>query len=284
MKKTYLYKCGLPFSERLNDNIKDLIKRIDGKKASLIIIDGGIGEGKTTLGTEIVDEINKQRGLDKTDLSKNCKQIAMGGEDFRDKMEYCAKNKIPAVVYDEAGDFNKRGVLTGFNAMMNRIFETYRAFRILVVLCLPNFNVLDNSLFDKNIPRLLLHCYARNDKQGNFKAYSIWRMHYLRHNMKKAVVKTQAFNFVDCNFFGHFLDLTPDRSKLLEKLSTGAKFESIKKSGLKYNNLISTREISKRLNKSLKSIYCLMQNKDIKPSKKISGKNYFDKSVLEELK
>ena len=46
-KSKWLYKHGLPFSEKLKQNIDELIQRVKNNKASLIIIDGGVGEGKT---------------------------------------------------------------------------------------------------------------------------------------------------------------------------------------------------------------------------------------------
>ena len=71
-------------------------------------------------------------------------------------MNVCYQERFPAAGYDEAGDFNKRDSLSNFNAMINRTFETFRAFKIVVVLVLPSFSVLDNQLFDNMIPRLLL--------------------------------------------------------------------------------------------------------------------------------
>ena len=58
-----LYKHGLPFSEKLAENVKDLIARIDLNKASLIVIDGGVGEGKTTLAVHIADYVNSLAGM-----------------------------------------------------------------------------------------------------------------------------------------------------------------------------------------------------------------------------
>ena len=46
-KKRILYNYGLPFSKDLARNLDEQKERVKGRKASLIIIDGGIGEGKT---------------------------------------------------------------------------------------------------------------------------------------------------------------------------------------------------------------------------------------------
>ena len=48
--KRFMYNStGLPFNGRLAKSINDQRIRIKKKKASMIIIDGGVGEGKTTL-------------------------------------------------------------------------------------------------------------------------------------------------------------------------------------------------------------------------------------------
>jgi len=76
-------------------------------------------------------------------------------------MDWCVTNKRNVIVYDEAGDFNTRASLTYFNQNMNRVFETYRALGIIVILCLPSFADIDTSLMKKKIARMLIHCYAR---------------------------------------------------------------------------------------------------------------------------
>jgi replicative DNA helicase len=43
----YLYDYGLPYSEKLDSCIASLVNRVEKNKASLLIIDGGIGEGKS---------------------------------------------------------------------------------------------------------------------------------------------------------------------------------------------------------------------------------------------
>jgi len=102
-------------------NIDTQIKRVKNKMASLIIIDGGVGSGKTHSGVSIADYIN----ITEIDL-KN--QVGLGGEDFEKKLKWCVENNKKVILYDEAGDFSRRGAITGFNKRLNRIFETYRTF------------------------------------------------------------------------------------------------------------------------------------------------------------
>jgi energy-coupling factor transporter ATP-binding protein EcfA2 len=102
----YLYDYGLPFSEILKENIDAQIERISNKKASLILIDGCIGSGKTTLAVHIADYVNKKSNLPEINLhKKEHHQLSLGGKEFTTFFRTCHKENLPICVYDEAGDF-----------------------------------------------------------------------------------------------------------------------------------------------------------------------------------
>jgi len=276
MKKSHLYKNGLPFSMKLDQNLDDIKLRVDKDKAALIVIDGGVGEGKTTLCVEIAEYISGKEIIFED-------QLAMGGGDFAKKLKICFDKKYIVIIYDEAGDFNKRGALTRFNAMLNRIFETYRAFKILVILSLPSFAVLDNSLFDKQIPRLLLHCQDRGDRFGDYKGYSLYRMFYIREKMKKLTVKPFAYTLVDPNFRGHFLDLKPERSKELDKFTIAGKLDILDQGEIVFEGMLSFYELAQKMEMSVAWVKQKMTALDIKAKKIHKLRKYFDQSVLEVL-
>jgi len=272
----YKYSNGLPFSMGLDINLDDIKLRVEKNKAALIVIDGGVGEGKTTLAVECAEYISGVELIFRH-------QLAMGGSDFAKKLKICFNKGYLVVLYDEAGDFNKRGALTRFNAMLNRIFETYRAFKILVILVLPSFAVLDNSLFDKQIPRLLLHCDDRSDTYGNYKGYSLYRMFYLRERMKKLTVKPFAYGLVDPNFRGHFLDLEPARSKELDKFTITGKLDILDSGEISFDGMLSYYELSDKLEMSVSWIKKKMMLLEIREDKTYKNKKYFDQSVLDVL-
>lgn len=282
--KRYLYDHGLPFSKELGLNADSQVARVELNKASLIIIDGGVGEGKTTLGIELADYINKKKGFDEVKLQgKNHPQLALGGEQFVKQLRKCYHEDLPVIVYDEAGDFNRRGSLTRFNAMINRTFETYRTFNIIVILCLPCFYVLDSDLFLKGIPRMLLHLDKRSETYGHFKAWSLYRMFYIRKKMDKMVVKQFAYQRVNPNFRGQFLDLAADRSKQLDKISTAGKLEVIKKSEIKLEGLLNYKDLSEKVGRSM--IWCrrVVSELRIKHKRVIGRVRYFDGDVANRL-
>lgn len=281
MEQRVYNSSGLPFLKPLDTNIQELQERVNRKKASLIIIDGGIGEGKTTLVTHVLDYINSLNGLPLIDLGGE--QLAMGGSDFMNKIRICYDKKMPCIGYDEAGDFSKRGSLTAFNAMLNRTFDTFRAFKCIVVLALPNFNVLDNSLMDKNIPRFLLHLEDRTNNQGNYDCFSLYRMCLLKARINKYKIKNYAFAKIHPNFKGHFLDLCPERSAQLDEICTKNKLSISQKNQMKLEGLMSIVDMSNKFSNTTRTINNWIKDLKLKPTSVIGGKNYYNQICVQRI-
>lgn len=285
MAKT-TYKHGLPFSQVLALNLDDAISRVEKKKASLIIIDGIVGSGKTTKAVLCADYINKHYNIGEMTLDrKNHPQLAMGGKAFQKQLRICFKQGFKVIIYDEAGDFNRRGALSQFNAMLNRTFDTYRAFKIIVILCLPLFAVLDKSLFDNGIPRMLINCHDRQENYGNFRGYSLNGMLWLKKVMddKKIVIKQIAYKKVYPNFHGHFLDLSPARAKALDRISTSSKLEISKIQEIKMEGLVSYQDIANKLVRSIIWVKKAMVKMEIRPYTTIDRRKYFKGEVVDVL-
>ena len=281
MKTKTLFSNNLPFSNPVNTSLEEQTTRIKNNKASMIIIDGGVGEGKTTLAVHCADYINKINK--QPPIALDGPQYAMGGEDFIKKIVECHNKKFPVIIYDESGDFSKRTSITKFNNMLNRTFETFRAFKIIVILSLPTFNTLDNSLLEKNIPRLLIHCYNRNNKYGHFKAYSLWRMYWIKQIMSKQVVKSDAYDIESPNYYGQFYNLPPERAKELDKISIKNKIEISKQSYLDMSGLVTYSQIAKKLNYSIANIRVLIKKHKILPKTKIGRVVYFTEDTIDQL-
>jgi len=273
MNKRYTYDNGLPFSNVLDKNLDDLKKRIKLNKASMLIIDGAVGEGKTTLAVHCAEYFTG------TQLEFP-KQLGMGGEQFQEKLQICVDSKLLVVIYDEAGDFNSRGALTKFNQMLNRIFDTYRTFKILVIIVLPNFAVLDNSLFQKQIPRLLLHCHSRNNRYGNYSGYSLYRMYYLKKYMREITVTPQAYSRTRPNFVGHFLDVTPERSKELDQYSTEGKRQVLTDNIIENRGLVDLQGIAKAVGKSTRWVQKKISELNFEHNTTFKRKKYYDKDII----
>lgn len=283
----YLYDYGLPFTKEVETNLKQANDRVQNKgKASLWIIDGGVGEGKTTILTHALDLVNKFNGYGDISLKLNDHpQLALGGAKFVKQLGECHKLKLPCIGYDEAGDFSRRGSITRFNAMLNRTFETYRGFKILVIIALPNFNILDNQLFDNNIPRGLLHLFGRTNHQGNFKAYSLVNMNWIRYWADKLPkgIKYKCYDKVVPNFNGHFLDLPPARARQLDTLSTKGKLEVLNKASAKLDGLLNYKQLAEKVGRSVEWTRRAVSSLNIKHVHLYNHSKYFSGATINRL-
>jgi len=280
--KSYLYSYGLPFSEILGANLDALMQRVENNKASIIIIDGGVGEGKTTLLTECMDYVNKKHGLPVISLQdKKHPQLSMGAAQFNKHLKQCFEQGLPSCGYDEAGDFSKRGALSRINSMVNRLFETFRGLKILVGITLPNMNMLDSALFDNNIPRLLLHLKGRSNTKGNFSGYSLTQMNWIRYHFDKLSKGNRyiCYDKVTPNFYGHFLDLEPERSKALDSISRKGKLEILDLQQVKMEGLLTIDEIQNQIMRSRTWCYQQIAKLKIQPIKRIGKSLFYEKDV-----
>lgn len=269
---------GLKFDTALKNTLIGSIARVRQKKASLLVIDGGVGEGKTTLGVECALELASD--LEQDFSIKD--QVRMGGSDFLKGMAWCVKNKRNIIVYDEAGDFNTRSSLTYFNQSMNRVFETYRALGIIVILCLPSFADIDTSLMKKKIARGLIHCYSRTSTYGNYSVYSLWRMWYIKAKFLKVTVPDDAFKFVSPNFRGHFKDLDPEQSEILSTHSIKGKANIIEKGMLQEKGLIDIKTIAQKTGYSVETVRQYINKKKLK-GEKHGVALYFHKEIVDNI-
>jgi hypothetical protein len=279
MKRTS-YDSGLSFTQKLADNLQQIKDRIKLNKSALLVIDGGLGEGKTTIALHIANYYLSLHDKPHVDLSdKNTPHYAMGGKQFVRKLRQCYEQDLKVCIYDEAGDFNKRGSLTQFNAYLNRVFDTFRAFQVLVIICCPIMNVLDQELFDKKVPRILLHCYGRTMRSGHYKGYSLFSMMLIRHMMKKCPVKEQAYNFIPSSFKGHFLDLNPKDAKMLDKICMDAKIEISEQAEINLEGLIDLGNLSRKLAKSYYVMGTAVRTLGLEPERIYKKKMYFKEEI-----
>lgn len=270
-------------STDLVSNLVALDNRIWLKgKASMIIIDGGLGEGKTTLAVGLGDEANKLHNLPPINL-KDPVQLAMGGKEFIHKLSECYARGFPVIIYDESGDFNKRGYLTRLNQTLNRVFETFRAYKILVILVLPSISDLDKSLFDKNIPRLYLRCYGRTNTIGRVIGFDLDRINWLRYWFKQLAVKNDAYRKVSPLFHAYFSNLTLERCILLDKVSTASKQKELGEASIKLEGLLNYSDVSDKVGRSMAWVKAQMVKLRIKPKRLYQRKAYFDSGVVERL-
>ena len=279
-KDSNYYSNGLKISSKLAENLTDLKKRVmKDNKASLLIITGGVGEGKTTLGVNCADYIFDQE----IDLRN---QKAVGADDFLKKLAWCYQNKKHVLIYDESGDYAGNSAMTIMNRNLNRVFDTYRAFKILIIMILPDFTILDKSIYNKGIVRGMIRCRARTGRQGNFDGFSTYRIQWLLYWAGKLKIKQTAFKKVYPNFRGHFKDLDKKRSKELAKLSTKAKIgilEDIINMKKQNENYVSYEDIQSHFRRSRSWVNQKLKEYKIKPEKKEKRFSFFNKNIIKQI-
>jgi hypothetical protein len=264
--------------EKLKWVVDDVADRVFQQNfAAMIIIDGGVGQGKTTIAVEIADHINNGP----IDFEE---QLSMGGMDFQQKLEKCFLNKRKVLIYDEAGDFNRRSALTKFNSDINRIFETFRAFKIVIILILPFFNNLDEQIFYKEIPRILIHVHSRNPRYGKYSVYSLRRIFYLKNAMKKEIVKPSVYFKQPPNLGGVFYDLETKRSKQLTDFSIKGKFKILGEAKLRSQKLKNFEDLEKEWGVPIDRLRRIANVLRLKPDDRFRGKNYYNPETIENFK
>jgi hypothetical protein len=247
-----------------------------------MLIDGSLGEGKTTLAIHCADKWNRMAGFGPIKFEE---QLGMGGREFIKLLPLVYEKHYPCIIYDEAGDFSRRGAMSTQNRNINTIFETFRAYGIIIIFCNPCFNSLDSSIFRHNAIRLLLHCQGRSPHMGTIKGYDIDSIAWLRMNMDKYKYREyEAYNWVPPNFVANFSDLDPARSKLLDEYCTKGKIKILKRAAIKSENMLNLQDIKTATGRSTSWVNQKISDLKIKSVNKIGATLYYDRSAVELLK
>jgi len=159
------YHSGMDKALRLN--VEREKKRVNSGEACIIIVDGGLGSGKTNTGVTVARWIQKDFDF------KN--QVGRGIEQFADAWDSTVNkdstSEVKACVFDEAHTFNRRGSLTKLNKHINVFLNTFRHTKIILILALPHFADLDSSIYDTQAVRGLVHMKEKHKSFADTKAY-----------------------------------------------------------------------------------------------------------------
>jgi hypothetical protein len=101
--------------------------------------------------------------------------------------------------------------------------------------------------------------------------------------MKKLVVKPLAFTFTTPNFYGHFLDLPPERCKELDELSTKGKMKELEGADITLTGLLSRVDMARKLVRSVSWVDETLRRLKIKPVKYVRRRAYYPEDVVERL-
>lgn len=282
----WLYSNGFPYYPDyiITKLVDKIMLRRQHHKPNLIVIDGVSSSGKTTLAIHLVDEINKRVGLEPVSLDKdNHIQIGIGASDFLKNLTICKKNGLPAIIYDEAGEYNKRGWASKLNKVLDGVFDTFRAYDIAIIMVLHDFSELPKHIFGVRIISTLIHTLERKSNYGIAKLYSHKRIYWLLKYKKELVHPEDAYNKEQCNRKIVFKNLSPDRAKQLDVLCTTHKYSKLEQSALKVEGLLSINDISVNLGRGTFWVRQAISKLGIKPKECVNKKFYYEPKVIDRL-
>lgn len=285
MKDTY--ENGTPFNawNEVKENVEDLVFRKNENKPCLILIDGMPGSGKTTKAVHIMNVINQIHGLPRVNLEskEQAKQIGTGAEQFLDKLRPCAEAGYPVIMFDEAGEYNRRGWNTKLNKIMDRVLDTYRAYKIIIIMVLHDFQELPKHVWNIKLPTLFIHLKERDGNTGNTSWYDLENMYWIMHYKKTEVFPERAFMMVQPVFRCNFKNLPKEEADKLNRLSTEAKKERLHQSEIAVLGFITYKDIANQLNRSEIWIKQTIKRLGIKEVRTYKKKKYFEQTIIQRI-
>lgn len=139
------------------EEIKTLL---DKDRDVVCIVDGGVGEGKSTLAQLIAGTVDP-----------TFNETRLYFDDTETKTGIINSEKKKAHILDETlSMLNIRRAMSNVNITLTSLFSEIRQKNLLLILCLPSIFDLDRNI---SIHRslFLLHTYSRNGQRGYFRFY-----------------------------------------------------------------------------------------------------------------
>lgn len=282
---TNLFSTGLAWHPKhIIPSLAERIKiRSNKRKPNLIIIDGVSSSGKTTTAVHIMDEINRQHNLPPVDLSNECVQLGTGANDFIKKLKVCREKGLPCVAFDEAGEYNRRSWQSQLNKVMDSIIDTFRAYNIAIIMILHDFSELPKHVWSTRIVSTLIHLKERKKSYGRAYLYSQKRIYWIIKYKKDVVYPEDAYNKEQPNARMVFKNLSEERAKQLDILSTKHKLNKLDSSEIKLNGLVCIKDVMERLGRSRDWVAKQLSVSKAKPKMVLKKVKYYDENILKTL-
>lgn len=269
--------------------LDDALIELDGLASlPVIYIDGGQLSGKTTLAVQAIDYVNKKTGKPEMDLEDvDNVQYAMGGEQFLKKLPEASKAGYRIVVYDEAGDYARKGAMTRFNKTMDMAIDKMRAWKCVIIFICHYFpKQVTSEMIDKGLASCLIHCISRNPNSSftSVKVYDKESISYMVNYWIKFVKVPGHIYRLTPNFTFDFHDITPERSRLLATLGMKKKKESWDLSEIRLNGLMTQQEIASQLRVSHSWVKTKLKLIGEEAEKVYKNKKFYGLQVVESLR
>jgi len=205
----------------LESNFKEWKKRIKNNSYAAIMILSPPGRGKTTLAVNIAKKYQGEP------MDYSC-QLAAGFEDLKQKLELCRQKNKKVIIFDEAGEISNRDALTNANKQFLKILDTYRAYKIFLIVCLQRFSMIDSAVLETEVIRGGIYIENKSKSYASAGVYSLTDLFRVAGIMAKIrKFKNQppnaAFRSVNPMIRLKFLPLPPDEQAFLDKMSLESK-------------------------------------------------------------
>jgi len=135
---------------------------------AIIVVDGNEGDGKSTQGIQIASILDPEFNIDRVNLNP---------EGFMDDLKVLGK--AMATQYDEAstGLFS-REAMSKLSTTLIKMFTLIRSKNLFIVLCIPDFYIID-----KYLRNVRIHCLIHKTDKRKYQFYD-----------KQKVVRLSKFN------------------------------------------------------------------------------------------
>jgi hypothetical protein len=224
-----VYDNGYPYTDPLPAFVDRAVYHVQQQHlASLIIVDGGLGSGKSTMAAQMLRQIDP--GFVATKESFKLRYL-LGGTALMETAVKAHKQGVKGLIFDEAGiDLSSRSAMSTMNRNLNGFFQLYRALSLVVILVLPSVRILDKQVYEFDIHRFQVHTHSK--LHGSYNRYRLWdrkAMKFLRLNLEQRVDSRDAY-FSRSGFSngdGFSKGLPKDYQDLLDSFGLEAKKERL---------------------------------------------------------
>lgn len=188
-----LYDNGYPYTDPLPEWVDRAVYHVQVEHtASVIIVDGGLGSGKSTMAAQMLRQIDP--GFVATEKSFKLRYL-LGGTALMEAAVKAQEQGVRGLIFDEAGiDLSSRSAMTTMNRNLNSFFQLHRALKLVVILVLPSVKILDRQLLYFKIHRFQVHTHSK--VHGSYTKYRIWdyeNVYFLKDRIDKRIVPDHAY-------------------------------------------------------------------------------------------